>query len=99
MLVAGPFRAPRPKAELPKEIALGVRPEDVRVAERGVEGEIVAVEPLGAETHLLVRFGDDHVRARVPGFDERAPGERIALACDPSKVHVFDANGEGARVA
>jgi multiple sugar transport system ATP-binding protein len=98
-LVAGPFRVPRPKRDLPERVSLGVRPEDVRVASEGAEGEVVAVEPLGAETHLLVRFGEDHVRARVPGFADRSPGDRLALTCDAAKAHVFEAGDDGARVS
>src|ERR1700684_811973 len=60
-VVAGAFRLPRPAGTLPARLVVGVRPEHVTVSEpdesgSGAEpGEVLAVEPLGAETHLVVR--------------------------------------------
>src|SRR5579859_2535509 len=100
-IVAGPFRLPRPRQELPAAIEVGVRAEDVVVGEGGEGGEggeIIAVEPLGAETNLLVRVGDLELRAQSRGFDPRRRGDRVAVAIDPTRVMVFDAHGDGMRV-
>jgi multiple sugar transport system ATP-binding protein len=100
-IVAGPFRIERPDVKLPREVDVGFRAEDVRVAEGRGEAcwEILASEPLGAETHLVLRAGGDEVRAKVPGFDPRKPGDKVALALDASRVHLFDPGSDGARIA
>src|SRR5579863_7647684 len=54
LLHAGPFRLPRPSVDLPPRLELGVRPEHVALGVEGVPGKVVAVEPLGAESHLVV---------------------------------------------
>jgi multiple sugar transport system ATP-binding protein len=100
-LVAGPFRLPLPRGPLPRRLEVGVRPEHVRFGgdrEGGVPGEVVAVEPLGAETHLLVRVGDIELRARAPGWDAPRRGDPVRVAVDAERAMVFSAEGDGERV-
>ena len=63
-----------------------------------VPAEIVVVEPTGAETELLIQAGDDQLILVTHGRPNVNPGDRIGLAIDPAKVHVFD-QGTGARLA
>jgi len=97
-IVAGPFTLKAPAARLPAKIHVGVRPEDVHIGE-GARAEIVAVEPLGAETHFVLRAGDVELRVRAPGFDARARGDFVGVRLDEAKTLLFDAEGEGKRVA
>ncbi len=103
LLFAGPFRLPRPAATLPYRVQVGVRPEHVLVvddfAAAGEMGEVVAVEPLGAETHLLVRVDGHYVRARGAGFDAHRRGDTVRVAIDWEHLLVFDAEGEGERLS
>ncbi len=96
---AGPFRLPRPSAPLPAELEVGIRPEHVTLGAAGERGEVVAVEPLGAETHVVVRLGGLEIRAQTRGFGTYRRGDAIGVEVDPSRAHVFDAQGEGARVS
>jgi multiple sugar transport system ATP-binding protein len=96
---AGGFRLPRPAGALPEAIEVGVRAEHVSLGDDGERGEILAVEPLGAETHVVVRVGDVELRAQSRGFASRRRGEVVGVAIDPSRAIVFDAKGDGARVA
>jgi multiple sugar transport system ATP-binding protein len=98
-IVAGPFRLPRPKGALPSRLEIGVRPEHVAFGETGERGEVIAVEPLGAETHVVVRVGGCVLRAHARGFDSVRRGDEVRVAVDAARVVVFDADGEGARVA
>ncbi len=111
-VVAGPFRLARPGGALPSRLQMGVRPEHVSVsagddagdtARVGGPGEVVAVEPLGAETHLVVRVGELELRAQARGFAAFARGDRLHVAIDPAHALLFDADagadGEHARVA
>jgi multiple sugar transport system ATP-binding protein len=105
VLVAGGFRLPRPTGTLPARLEVGVRPEHVSIVATGgaadgaAEGEILAVEPLGAETHLLVRVGGEELRAQSPGFDARRRGDAVRVKLDATHAMVFDADGEGERLA
>jgi ABC-type sugar transport system ATPase subunit len=98
-VVAGPFRIPLQSHLRPTtRVDVGVRPEHVRVGTDGAGGQIAAVEPLGAETHLVLRVGDLTVRAIVPGFDPRARGENTHVSFDPARVILFDAEQGGRRI-
>jgi multiple sugar transport system ATP-binding protein len=106
-VVAGPFRLPRPGADLPPRFQLGIRPEHVAVGDArgpaGAFGQVIAVEPLGAETHLVVRVEGDggayDLRARGAGFDGHARGDPVRVAIDPAHTLLFDADGQGERLA
>jgi multiple sugar transport system ATP-binding protein len=74
-------------------VALGVRPEHLDLAQAsggGVQGEIIVVEPMGAETELLIQAGDAQVTLLTSGRPDVRPGERVGLALDPAAVHLFD---------
>jgi multiple sugar transport system ATP-binding protein len=74
-------------------VTLGVRPEHLTLASAagdGVHGEVIVVEPMGAETELLIQAGDAKVVLMTSGRPTVAPGERIGLTLDPSTVHLFD---------
>jgi multiple sugar transport system ATP-binding protein len=97
-LVAGPFRVPRPAFSVPDRVVVGVRPEDVRLAAGGVDVEVVAAEPLGAETHLVLRAGDIELLVRTHGFDPRSPGSHAHVSLDGAHLHYFDASDGGRRI-
>ena len=98
-MVAGPFRLPARGEKIPARLEVGVRPEHVTIGELGEPGEILAVEPLGPETHVVVRVGDVELRAQSHGFDTHRRGDAVHVAIDPDRAMVFDAEGDGARVA
>jgi multiple sugar transport system ATP-binding protein len=98
-IVAGPFRVVRKGVALPARVEVGVRPEHVVLGQGDHDGEVIAVEPLGAETHVVVRVGDLDVRAHTRGFDTRRRGDRVLVSIDAERAMVFDADGDGARVA
>ncbi len=83
-------------------VAYGIRPSDLALAGAGADGavpaEIVVVEPTGAETELLIQAGDTQLILVTHGRPDVNPGDRIGLAIDPAKVHVFD-QASGARLA
>jgi ABC-type sugar transport system ATPase subunit len=101
-VVAGPFRMPRPQGRLPSRVQMGVRPEHVVLArdpaKDGERAEVIAVEPLGAETHVVVRAGEHEIRSIARGFDAHRRGDAVSVTADASHALLFDADGEGARV-
>ncbi len=85
------------------KVELGLRPEDLRLAPAGaqegdgIEGTVAVVEPLGAETILVVDAPDGTISARLGPEVRPAPGERVRLVPDGDRLHLFDA-ASGARV-
>jgi multiple sugar transport system ATP-binding protein len=70
---------------------LGVRPEDVRLEEGGATPAVVELcEPLGNEVLLHVRVGAQALTLRLPPACRREPGDRVTLAFDTDRLHLFD---------
>jgi multiple sugar transport system ATP-binding protein len=99
VVVAGPFRWPSPIGGLPAQIEVGIRPEHVRLdpaadaitlEAASARGEVVAIEPLGAESHLVVRVGEIELRAQSAGFDTRCRGDSVSVFVEASRLHLFD---------
>lgn len=88
------FSAPAPGAAEGQAVVLGIRPDDLIIAEGGLSSRVVLVEPLGSESILtLDRDGVElvmKVNARdVPALPK--VGDHLPLAPLPGRVHVFDA--------
>jgi multiple sugar transport system ATP-binding protein len=82
-------------------VMLGVRPENLAisaVSDDAVPGEVIVVEPMGAETELLIQAGGEQVTLMTNGRPNVNPGERIGLALDPAAIHLFDQR-TGQRIA
>jgi ABC-type sugar transport system ATPase subunit len=78
----------------PENVIFGIRPEDIRLdaAAPHAHGEVLAVEPLGAETILRVRLAgvSADVLVRGPRSVSAKVGERVPLAFDIAAAHLFD---------
>ncbi|HXX66896.1 MAG TPA: ABC transporter ATP-binding protein [Polyangiaceae bacterium] len=102
LVVAGPFEWPSPATGLPARVCVGIRPQHVRLSDAGEgdhRGEVVAVEPLGAESHVHVRVGDVALRAQAPGFETRRRGDGVGVSIDASSILIFDADHGEKRIA
>ncbi len=89
---------------LPQDVILGLRPEDI--AEAGfragedvqvAECHIDMVEPAGADTFVVSELGGKQVTARLHAETGAQPGQPLPLAFDLSKVSYF-APGSGERL-
>src|SRR5580765_4682036 len=73
-----------------QSVAYGIRPGDLQLAsvdaQSAVPGEIVVVEPTGAETELLIQAGDSQLILVTHGRPSVNPGDRVGLAVTPGKV-------------
>ena len=77
-------------------IEIGVRPEDLKVAEpeAGEAGAtVVEVEPLGGYTVVTLDAGATRLRALMRGQPDIRPQSRVALRCDPARLHFFGQGG------
>jgi multiple sugar transport system ATP-binding protein len=95
------LRAPlrQPEASPGMRLVLGVRPEDLSPSPgagpaTAVSARVEVVEPLGGEVLVHARAGDRLLIAKLPPDRLPAEGERIDLALDPARVHLFDAETE-----
>jgi sn-glycerol 3-phosphate transport system ATP-binding protein len=75
-------------------LVVGVRPEAVRLAATGLPATVVAVEYLGADTHIEAQLGDETIMVRMPGRAAAAPGATVSLSFAPSAAHWFDASSQ-----
>jgi len=82
------------QSHLNREIAFGIRPEDLyEDAPPHMPRHVVdvrAIEALGAETFLLLSLGGQDLVARVGRETKFRIGERAEIAFDPAGVHLFD---------
>ncbi|MEO8181451.1 MAG: sn-glycerol-3-phosphate ABC transporter ATP-binding protein UgpC [Deltaproteobacteria bacterium] len=85
-------------------LLIGIRPEELRLLEPSHEGDHVlrgkvsGVQPLGAETLVVVDLDGQagEVTARVDRDIQPAFDERVALGFAPRALHVFDGTTERA---
>jgi sn-glycerol 3-phosphate transport system ATP-binding protein len=75
-------------------LAIGIRPEAVRLANDGVAATVAAVEYLGADTLLETRVGEEPFIVRVAGRTGLSAGDPVRLAWDPAAAHWFDLSTE-----
>jgi multiple sugar transport system ATP-binding protein len=92
---------PEPEGlDLPVKARAGLRPEHLSLHGPGVEmaAKVVQIEPLGAETHVLLDAAGTLLRAKVPGFDAPARDEEVRVFARGEAVLWFDAaSGERLR--
>ena len=79
------------RAEPGRQVLYGVRPEHCALGTSGLPVDVVVVEPTGADTQLYCRFGGQEVTATIRDRTDCRPGDRIRLAPDLARAHVFDA--------
>jgi ABC-type sugar transport system ATPase subunit len=72
------------------EVEIGVRPEHVRLGERGFPATVRLVQPVGPATHVTLDWEGGSLTASLPGFVRLAPGSAVKAEIDPDHLLVFD---------
>jgi multiple sugar transport system ATP-binding protein len=92
---AGARWEPLPEIALPEQAMAGIRPEHLWFEERAgcmsIHATVIAHEPLGPETHVLLDAAGTKLRAKVMGFAEHRPGMAVTLSVPRAFVLWFDA--------
>lgn len=88
----GPILAP----PVTGDVLGGIRPETLRLAERGIQARVKHAEYLGADTVVSCVVGEVTLLARLPGCVSLDDGASLCLAIDEA-IHMFDA-ASGRRV-
>ncbi|MFQ5894575.1 MAG: ABC transporter ATP-binding protein [Nitrospinota bacterium] len=78
-----------------REVAFGVRPEDLRLdmgggAEGAFEAAVGIVQPVGSDIFLELDVEGESLTARVEASAKVREGQRLRLAPVPGRVHAFD---------
>ncbi|MBV1701815.1 MAG: sn-glycerol-3-phosphate ABC transporter ATP-binding protein UgpC [Hyphomicrobiales bacterium] len=81
-----------------RPLVLGVRPENLLVAEQGFEVRVGVVEPMGSETQVAAKAGDHSMICLIRDRMIPKTGDALKLAPEPAHVHFFDAE-TGRRIA
>ena len=72
-------------------VVMGIRPEDIQIADDGdVRGEIFVVEPLGREDLIDVRVGSNSFILLADTEKQYRAGQPVALKFDMSQAQFFD---------
>jgi multiple sugar transport system ATP-binding protein len=87
---------------LGKEVIMGIRPEDLHDEEMFLEAspetivdaDVEVTELLGAETFLYVVVNGQNMTARVSPRSIAKAGDKIKIALDVNKIHLFDKETE-----
>jgi ABC-type sugar transport system ATPase subunit len=72
------------------QVILGIRPEDITVADQGVVGETFIVEPLGRDDLVDVRIGEVGVHVLADPQLNIKRNQSVALNLNGDKVQFFD---------
>lgn len=80
-------------------MSLGIRPEDIHLAEKGIGVRVEGIERLGTESLLYttLRKGGQEMLVRVPGTVHIEIGQYVNVSIPPEKCHLFDSKGKAYR--
>ena len=73
-----------------REVTIGIRASEVRLAARGLPATVTLCELLGEEMIIDLDVGGVMLRAKFPTRERLAEGSGVHLDVDPDKLHVFD---------
>ncbi|QUI24969.1 sn-glycerol-3-phosphate ABC transporter ATP-binding protein UgpC [Vallitalea pronyensis] len=85
-----------------KEVVMGIRPQDIHDTQIFLESSpnsivtatVNVTEMLGSETFLYLTAESDDITARVDARSTAKPGDKVKLAIDLNRIHLFDKETE-----
>ena len=89
---------PAIKDYIGKEVVAGIRPECIHdepiflstMAENVIEVDVDVTELMGAEIYLYLSVGEQSATARVSSRSQARAGDKIQVAVEASRIHLFD---------
>ncbi len=81
---------------------MGIRPEHVGVrgmsnipeGDNFLQGKVLVVEPLGAQTDFMLDINGQTLVAKVEGHAHIKPGDVVDVVVDNERLHAFDTSTE-----
>lgn len=84
-----------PPMDLPASFLVGIRPEDVNPTPTGeFAGELILTEPLGVETILHIKTGEQVITSLIPGLTDLHIGDTVHFDLLKDRLHFFDEHGD-----
>jgi ABC-type sugar transport system ATPase subunit len=76
-------------------VVLGFRPEDIKIhlskpAIASISAEIYVTEPLGNETIVDIKLGDNVIKVLAESDFVGEPGQNVWITANTHKLHLFD---------
>ena len=90
-LSAAGGRIPVPEAS--RGWSIGIRPEKIKISDRGLTARVDAIDFLGAETIIRLAFGEQILLAKINGRAKVAPGDQLTVSWPPDAAHIFNDKG------
>jgi ABC-type sugar transport system ATPase subunit len=72
------------------DVMLGIRPSEIALGAEGAPATVTLCEVLGEDVIVDLDLGGQLLRAKTPGRQRIAEGERVCVHIDPARLHVFD---------
>lgn len=90
------------EAYVGKDVIMGIRPENIHNEEDLVaqykdgviDADVEVTELMGAETYLYMNCEGQAINARVSPTSTARPGDKIKVALETDKIHLFDKDTE-----
>jgi multiple sugar transport system ATP-binding protein len=95
--VAGQPLAVSAASASPREVMLGVRPNDLRIADGGLSAKVERVEDLGDSSIVSVNVDGKLLKLKSDRLPAVQEGDDVFVGFAPDAAHLFDPNG-GARL-
>ena len=80
------------------ELVMGVRPEDIGVAdspsEHSIEATVDVVEPVGSDNYIYADVDGQEVTVRAAASVKPSVGETVYITFDETDMHLFDAESK-----
>lgn len=77
-----------------QSVRVGIRPEDLTVAETGLRTRVRIVEPTGAEIHVGADLGDTHMTVVLRERHDLHPEQDLVVTPRAGQIHLFDPKTE-----
>jgi multiple sugar transport system ATP-binding protein len=72
------------------DCTIGIRPEQVELAEKGVPGNVISCQPAGSESLIQVQVNKTIILVKCIGLQDYQQGERVFLLVTPDTMNVFE---------
>ncbi|MDK3160717.1 ABC transporter ATP-binding protein [Kamptonema cortianum] len=92
-IVDSTLDVPAPGDSGDDEVYVGIRPEDVLPGEGEFSGTVTLIEPLGVETIVHLRSGEQTLLSVIAGASSYRLGEQIPFALARERLHYFNTDG------
>ena len=82
-----------PAPERSRGWSIGIRPEEIKLSERGIAARVGAIDFLGSETIIRLGYEEQILHAKINGRAKVAPGDQVTVSWSSNAVHLFNQKG------